>query len=120
MRSPLLVLGVVLGCASSPHSATQTPAASHGLAVAFNGQQTAIDKDGFTIGGDGADLATAAGKDCKYTSRVVVKHNDQGAWMIADRDSTGIGFNKMKMDNKVIADGDVFELCGGELRFSLR
>lgn len=119
---------VVLACAGCASSAPVQPsgggldrppsAIGSGLVLTLEGKEISITKDRFVIGGEGADVPLAGG-DCKLTAHVAVVKDNEG-YRLKDLASKGFNFKKMLMDNKHIDDGDVFELCNAELRFSLK
>jgi hypothetical protein len=127
-----LFLLIAASCSSGPTSAPTTPppvgteatasdvpAPAGGVVLVLDGKRVAITAD-TTLGPDGADVTTRTAPGCKYSSRVAIKRNDQGAWFLEDLESNGFGFKDMKMDNKVIEEGDEFELCSDRLAFTYR
>jgi hypothetical protein len=121
MRTLLFAVLACTGC-PSPAAPVQPSGAltagGGGLVMTLDGKEIAITKDRFVIGGEGSDVPLAGG-DCKLTAHVAVLKDSEG-YRLKDLESKGFNFKKMMLDNKHIDDGDVFELCNAQLRFSLK
>jgi hypothetical protein len=90
------------------------------LSVLFNGQRYVVNKTEWVIGRGSktADLAIRDGNISRRHAAVVVQGKD---YVIKDLGSTnGIEFGGRRVDQKVIEEGDVFQVCDYELRFTFR
>jgi neural Wiskott-Aldrich syndrome protein len=88
------------------------------LFVIFNGQKFPVAKDEFIIG-RGSKSADLAIKDGNISRRhaAVVFHG--GAYYMKDLGSTnGVDFGGQKVGTKRIDEGDLFQICDYELRFT--
>lgn len=88
------------------------------LFVIFNGQKVPVNKEEFVIG-RGSKTADLPIKDGNISRRhaAVVLHN--GAFYMKDLGSTnGVEFNGERVESRRIEDGDVYQLCDYELRFT--
>jgi pSer/pThr/pTyr-binding forkhead associated (FHA) protein len=88
------------------------------LFVIFNGQKFPVSKDEFVIG-RGSKSADLAIKDGNISRRhaAVVFHG--GAYYMKDLGSTnGVDFGGQKVGTKRIDEGDLFQICDYELRFT--
>jgi hypothetical protein len=84
----------------------------------FNGQRYAIDKDRYIIGrgSQSTDLTIRDGNISRKHAAVI--YHD-GAYYIQDLGSTnGVEYRNAKVASKQIEEGDVFNICDYELRFS--
>lgn len=98
------------------HSGTQRPS----LYVTFNGQKLPVTKDEFVIG-RGSKTADLPIKDGNISRRHAAIVFQNGAWHMKDLGSTnGVEFGGRRIDTKRIEEGDVFQLCDYELKFSYR
>jgi len=108
---------------SAPRAAAPVPGyASSGprptLYVIFNGQKMPVNKDEFVIGrgSKSADLPIKDGNISRRHAAVVFQN---GGWYMKDLGSTnGIEFNGTRIDTKLIAEGDMIQICDYELRFT--
>jgi pSer/pThr/pTyr-binding forkhead associated (FHA) protein len=90
------------------------------LFVIFNGQKIPIAKTEFVIG-RGSKTADLPIKDGNISRRHAAVVFEGGRFIIKDLGSTnGIEFGGQRVDNKPIDEGDVFQLCDYELRFTYR
>ncbi len=90
------------------------------LFVIFNGQKIPINKTEFVIG-RGSKTADLPIKDGNISRRHAAVVFENGRFIIKDLGSTnGIEFGGQRVDNKPIDEGDVFQLCDYELRFTYR
>ncbi len=90
------------------------------LFVIFNGQKIPVTKDEFVIG-RGSKTADLPIKDGNISRRhaCVVFHD--GTWYMRDLGSTnGIEYGGRRIDSKPIEEGDLFQICDYELRFTYR
>ena len=98
-----------------PHG---VPVGRHGLFLFFNGQRYLIDKDRFIIGrgSQNTDLTIRDGNISRKHAAVI--YHD-GAYYLQDLGSTnGIEYKNAKVASKQIEEGDLFNICDYELRFS--
>lgn len=90
------------------------------LFVIFNGQKIPVTKDEFVIG-RGSKTADLPIKDGNISRRHAAVVFQDGDWYIRDLGSTnGVEYQGRRVDSKRIDDGDVFQLCDYELRFTYR
>ncbi len=90
------------------------------LFVIFNGQKIPITKNEFVIG-RGSKTADLPIKDGNISRRHAAIVFDNGRFYVKDLGSTnGIEFAGQRIDNKQIEEGDVFQICDYELRFTYR
>lgn len=90
------------------------------LFVIFNGQKIPINKNEFVIG-RGSKTADLPIKDGNISRRHAAIVFDNGRYFVKDLGSTnGIEFAGQRIDNKQIEEGDVFQICDYELRFTYR
>jgi len=88
------------------------------LTLIFNGQRIAIAGECFVIGRV-AKLCNLVIKDGNIFRRYVAIICFNGAYYLKDVGSTnGIQHRGMRIDNKRIDEGDVFQICDYELSFS--
>ena len=99
------------------------PAPAGGMAqmwVIFNGQKFPVAKDEFIIG-RGTKTADLPIKDGNISRRHAAVIWQNGAWYMKDLGSTnGVEFHGRKIDSKRIEEGDVYQLCDYEIRFTYR
>lgn len=90
------------------------------LYVIFNGQKIPVTKEEFVIG-RGSKTADLPIKDGNISRRHAAVVFQNGGFYMKDLGSTnGIEFNGERVDVKRIEEGDVFQLCDYELRFTYR
>jgi pSer/pThr/pTyr-binding forkhead associated (FHA) protein len=90
------------------------------LHVIFNGQKIPVAKDEFVIGrgSKSADLAIKDGNISRRHAAVVFQN---GAFFMKDLGSTnGVEYQGRRVDSKRIEEGDIFQICDYELRFTYR
>jgi hypothetical protein len=90
------------------------------LYLVFQSQKYLVDKEQFIIGrgSKSSDLPIRDGNISRKHAAVIRRN---GAYFIKDLGSTnGIDFNGVRIDNKRIEEGDVFNICDYELRFTYR
>ncbi len=90
------------------------------MTLHYNGQSIPIEKDEFIIG-RGAKVADLAIRDGNISRRhaAVVFHD--GAYFLKDLGSTnGIEFAGQRVESKRIEEGDVYNVCDYELRFTFQ
>lgn len=88
------------------------------LSVIFNGQKTPVNKEEFVIGRGSktADLPIKDGNISRRHAAIVLQN---GAFYMKDLGSTnGIEFNGERVESRLIQEGDVYQLCDYELRFT--
>jgi hypothetical protein len=88
------------------------------LFVIFNGQKTPVNKEEFVIGRGSktADLPIKDGNISRRHAAIVLQN---GAFYMKDLGSTnGIEFNGERVESRRIEEGDVYQLCDYELRFT--
>jgi hypothetical protein len=96
------------------------PVAAPALYLVFQNQKYLVDKEQFIIGrgSKSSDLPIRDGNISRKHAAVIRRN---GAYFIKDLGSTnGIDFNGVRIDNKRIEEGDVFNICDYELRFTYR
>lgn len=102
---------------SAPHA---NPASLPSLFVIFNGQKFPVNKEEFIIG-RGTKTADLAIKDGNISRRHAAIIHQNGAFYMKDLGSTnGIEFQGRRVDGRRIEEGDVYQLCDYELRFTYR
>ncbi|MCB9595772.1 MAG: FHA domain-containing protein [Sandaracinaceae bacterium] len=90
------------------------------LYVIFNGQKFPVAKEEFIIG-RGTKTADLPIKDGNISRRHGAVIWQNGGWYIKDLGSTnGVEFQGRKIDSKRIEEGDVYQLCDYEVRFTYR
>jgi pSer/pThr/pTyr-binding forkhead associated (FHA) protein len=90
------------------------------LYLLFQSQKYLVDKEQFIIGrgSKSSDLPIRDGNISRKHAAVVRRN---GTYFIKDLGSTnGIDYNGVRIDNKRIEEGDVFNICDYELRFTYR
>ena len=88
------------------------------LFVIFNGQKVPVNKEEFVIGRGSktADLPIKDGNISRRHAAIVLQN---GAFYMKDLGSTnGIEFNGERVESRLIQEGDVYQLCDYELRFT--
>jgi hypothetical protein len=88
------------------------------LFVIFNGQKVPVNKEEFVIGRGSktADLPIKDGNISRRHAAIVLQN---GAFYMKDLGSTnGIEFNGQRVDSRRIEEGDIYQLCDYELRFT--
>lgn len=99
---------------SGPRSSASMPS----LFVIFNGQKVPVNKEEFVIGRGSktADLPIKDGNISRRHAAIVLQN---GAFYMKDLGSTnGIEFNGQRVDTRRIEEGDIYQLCDYELRFT--
>lgn len=102
------------GALSAPRGGMPT------LYVIFNGQKYPVNKEEFVIGRGSktADLPIKDGNISRRHAAVVLQN---GAFYMKDLGSTnGVEFNGERVESRRIEEGDVYQLCDYELRFTFR
>jgi hypothetical protein len=102
----------------SGHAGGEAPAPP--LYLLFQSQKYLVDKEQFIIGrgSKSSDLPIRDGNISRKHAAVVRR---SGSYFIKDLGSTnGIDYNGVRIDNKRIEEGDVFNICDYELRFTYR
>jgi hypothetical protein len=90
------------------------------LYVIFNGQKFPVNKEEFIIG-RGAKTADLPIKDGNISRRHAAIIYQNGAYYMKDLGSTnGIEYQGRRVDGRRIEEGDVYQLCDYELRFTYR
>lgn len=96
------------------------PAALPTLYVIFNGQKFPVNKEEFIIG-RGTKTADLAIKDGNISRRHAAIIHQNGGFYMKDLGSTnGVEFQGRRVDGRRIEEGDVYQLCDYELRFTYR
>jgi hypothetical protein len=98
--------------------AAQRGGAMPSLFVIFNGQKVPVNKEEFVIGRGSktADLPIKDGNISRRHAAIVLQN---GNFYMKDLGSTnGIEFNGVRVDTRRIEEGDVYQLCDYELRFT--
>ncbi|MEM7447264.1 MAG: FHA domain-containing protein [Myxococcota bacterium] len=120
MQSP----GIDANLQREPHFGHERESALDGsqqnLFVIFNGQKIPITKEEFIIG-RGSKTADLPIKDGNISRRHAAIVFQEGQWYIRDLGSTnGVEFSGHRIDSKRVNEGDIFQLCDYELRFTYR
>ncbi len=109
---------------SAPGGASSAPTAADGgmpsLFCIFNGQKYAVAKEEWIIGRGNktADLPIKDGNISRRHAAVILQN---GGFYMKDLGSTnGIEFQGRRVDTKRIEEGDVYQICDYELRFTYR
>ena len=90
------------------------------LFAIFNGQKVPVAKEEFVIGrgSKSADLAIKDGNISRRHAAVVFQ---QGAFYMKDLGSTnGVEHQGRRIDSKKIEEGDIYQICDYEIRFTYR
>ncbi|HEY0708619.1 MAG TPA: FHA domain-containing protein [Polyangia bacterium] len=101
-------------------TSTNVDSSAPPLYLFFQSQKYLVDKDQFIIGrgSKSSDLPIRDGNISRKHAAVVRRN---GSYFIKDLGSTnGIDYNGVRIDNKRIEEGDVFNICDYELRFTYR
>jgi hypothetical protein len=96
------------------------PGGQPSLFVIFNGQKIPINKPEFVIGRGSktADLPIKDGNISRRHAAVVWEH---GSFWMKDLGSTnGVEYAGQRVEQKQIGEGDIFQICDYELRFTYR
>jgi hypothetical protein len=103
-----------------PSAPAAQPASGGTLFVIFNGQKFPVNKEEFIIG-RGTKTADLPIKDGNISRRHAAVIWQNGGWYIKDLGSTnGVEFQGRKIDSKRVEEGDVYQLCDYEIRFTYR
>jgi len=96
------------------------PPSAPTLHLVFNGERIPIDKQPFVIG-RGSKTSDMAIKDGNISRRHCAVVFENGQYLIRDLGSTnGVEHGGQRIDQKEIDEGDIFQLCDYELRFTYR
>ena len=90
------------------------------LSLIFNGQRYPVTKDKFIIGraSQMTDLTIRDGNVSRKHCAIIYRG---GQYYIKDLDSTnGIEYKGSRIDSKKVDEGDLFNICDYELRFTYR
>jgi hypothetical protein len=102
------------------HGGPSHPGHMPTLFVIFNGQKYPVAKDEFIIG-RGAKTADLPIKDGNISRRHAAIIFQNGAFYMKDLGSTnGVEYQGRRVDGRHIQEGDVYQLCDYELRFTYR
>lgn len=97
------------------------PAQSQGrqrLTLVFNNQRYPIEQDKFIVG-RGSTMTDLTIRDGNISRKHAAVIHRNGSYYIKDLDSTnGIDFRGNRIDSKKIEEGDIFNICDYELRFT--
>lgn len=102
---------------AAPQAAPQ-PAGKPSLYLYFNGQRYLINRERFIVGrgSQGTDLTIRDGNISRKHAAVIWH---EGAYFIQDLGSTnGVEFNGTRVEARQINEGDLYNICDYELRFS--
>ncbi len=109
--------------APPPLPGPSAPMPSGGLTplfVIFNGQKFPVAREEFIIG-RGSKTADLPIKDGNISRRHAAVIWQNGGWYMKDLGSTnGVEFQGRKIDSRRIEEGDVYQLCDYEIRFTYR
>jgi len=103
-----------------PSAGSASPGRMPSLFVIFNGQKVPVNKEEFVIGRGSktADLPIKDGNISRRHAAIVLQN---GAFYMKDLGSTnGVEFNGERVDVRRIEEGDVYQMCDYELRFTYR
>jgi pSer/pThr/pTyr-binding forkhead associated (FHA) protein len=96
------------------------PPSAPTLHLVFNGEKIPIDKTEFVIG-RGSKTSDLAIKDGNISRRHCAVVFENGSYVIRDLGSTnGVEHAGRRIDQKEIDEGDIFQLCDYELRFTFQ
>ena len=102
------------------HGGPSHPGHMPTLFVIFNGQKYPVNKDEFIIG-RGAKTADLPIKDGNISRRHAAIIFQNGAFYMKDLGSTnGVEYQGRRVDGRHIQEGDAYQLCDYELRFTYR
>ena len=112
------------GMNAPPMPGPQQGAAPQGapgqLAAYYEGRRVVIEKDRFIIG-RGKQSTDLLLKDPNVSRQHAMVELAQGTHFIVDMGSTnGVEFHGQRISRKAIEEGDVYSVCGHEIRFSFR
>jgi hypothetical protein len=108
------------GAPRAPSSPGAVPGAMPTLYVVFNGQKVPVNKEEFVIG-RGSKSADLAIKDGNISRRHAAVVYQGGAFYMKDLGSTnGVEFQGRRIDSRRIEEGDIYQICDYELRFTYR
>jgi len=94
--------------------------ASQQLYVIFNGQKIPVNKEEFVIG-RGSKTADLPIKDGNISRRHAAVVMQGGEYYMKDLGSTnGVEYQGRRVETKRIEEGDIFQICDYELRFTYR
>ncbi len=90
------------------------------LAVIYQGDKLAVNKDRFVIG-RGKQSSDLTLKDPNVSRQHAMVEFQNGVYFMVDMGSTnGVEYNGQRIARKPIAEGDVFRICDHDLRFTYR
>jgi hypothetical protein len=90
------------------------------LAVIYQGDKVAVNKDRFVIG-RGKQSSDLTLKDPNVSRQHAMIEFQNGVYFMVDMGSTnGVEYNGQRIARKQIAEGDVFRICDHDLRFTYR
>src|SRR5262249_29654203 len=90
------------------------------LSAFYAGQQYQVAKDRFIIG-RGKNTTDLTVRDPNISRQHAMIEFSDGHFYMVDLGSTnGVEFEGQRISRKAIAEGDLFVICGHELRFSYR
>ncbi len=105
---------------AAPQGGASHPGHMPTLFVIFNGQKYPVNKEEFIIG-RGAKTADLPIKDGNISRRHAAIIFQNGAFYMKDLGSTnGVEYQGRRVDGRHIQEGDVYQLCDYELRFTYR
>ena len=90
------------------------------LVAFYNGEEFPVTKEEFFIG-RGQKMCELVIRDTNVSrqhARVVLQNGQY--WMIDNQSTNGVEFAGAKVPQKKIDNGDVFTICGHEIRFAYR
>lgn len=94
------------------------PVAPGSLAIHYQGEVFAVNKDRFIIG-RGKQTSDLTIKDPNVSRQHAMIEFSNGQYYIVDMGSTnGVEYAGQRVQRRAIGDGDVFKVCDHELRFS--
>jgi hypothetical protein len=109
--------GAQLGQAGAQAS---SQAAQGQLAVIYQGDKLAVNKERFVIG-RGKQSSDLTLKDPNVSRQHAMVEFQNGVYFMVDMGSTnGVEYNGQRIARKPIAEGDVFRICDHDLRFTYR
>jgi FHA domain len=117
-RGPAVSMPPPLPGGGSATGSVQVRGGMPSLFVIFNGQKVPVNKEEFVIGRGSktADLAIKDGNISRRHAAIVLQN---GAFYMKDLGSTnGVEFNGARVDSRRIEEGDVYQMCDYELRFT--
>jgi hypothetical protein len=118
MPGPAMNAPPPMGAGMQPGASPQ--GALGALAAYYEGRRVPIDKDRFIIG-RGKQSTDLLLKDPNVSRQHAMVELSQGTHFIVDMGSTnGVEFRGQRISRKAIEEGDVYSVCGHEIRFSFR